>query len=125
MLAHFTNSAGVRSSMTLILLRCIMLGIKHPEKRNVAIPSHFAVLKGLGMLVFVIRFLGYNLVPKMKVPVVKRGLHAADSRSRIWLDRSNLERLTAVEVIPLTTPDSSHAQEAIPGFSRITRKAKS
>jgi RHH-type rel operon transcriptional repressor/antitoxin RelB len=57
--------------------------------------------------------------------VVKRSLHAADSRSSFWLDQSHSERLAAVEAIRLTTPDSSYAQQAFPRFSRVTRKAQS
>jgi RHH-type rel operon transcriptional repressor/antitoxin RelB len=56
---------------------------------------------------------------------VKRRLHETDSRSSFWLGQSHTERLAAVEAIRLTTPDSSHAQQAFPRFSRVTRKAQS
>jgi len=55
---------------------------------------------------------------------LKRDLHSPDSRPSFWLGQSHSERLAAVEAIRLTTPDSSHAQQAFPRFSRITRKAQ-
>ncbi len=57
--------------------------------------------------------------------VVRRHLHATDPRLGFWLDRPHSERLAAVEAIRLSTPDSPHAQQAFPRFSRITRKAQS
>jgi RHH-type rel operon transcriptional repressor/antitoxin RelB len=64
---------------------------------------------------------GAGIVPS----VVKRRLHAADSRPSFWISQSHSERLAAVEAIRLTTPDSPHAKQAFPRFSRVTRKAQS
>jgi RHH-type transcriptional regulator, rel operon repressor / antitoxin RelB len=67
----------------------------------------------------------YSAEAGTNMRTAKRRLRDGDSRSSFWLDRSHSERLAAVEAIRLTTPDSPHAQQAFPRFSRITRKAQS